>query len=103
MAKFNFHSRYRKTSPIIVDNAETIGTWSQPNYLVERPLDKFILKYSVTSAIEGRPDLIAQAVYGASDLDWVIIAFNSPTEILNWPTAGTTIEYPSQDLVMSEL
>jgi hypothetical protein len=103
MAKFNFHSRYRKTDKIIVDDIETVGTWSQPSYLIERPSDKFIFKYAVTSATEARPDLIAKEIYGAADLDWVLVAFNGPAEVLNWPTSGTTIDYPSKDLVMAEL
>ncbi len=103
MAKFSFQSRYRKTDQIIVDGVETVGTWKQPNYLIERPKENFILRYYVTNAVEGRPDLIANQLYGTPTLDWVLIAFNSPTECLNWPTAGTTIEYPSQDLVLSQL
>lgn len=87
----------------IVDGVETVGTWNMPTYLVERPDNSMIYKYYVSSAVEGRPDLIANFVYGTPLLDWVIIAFNNPNDILNWPMAGETIEYPHQDLVMSQL
>lgn len=103
MAKFATNSRYHKTDKIIVDGIETVGTWNQPSYLVERPSDDYILKYSVNNVVEGRPDLIAAQVYGSPLLDWVLIAFNSPAEVLNWPTAGTTIDYPTPDLVFSQL
>ena len=103
MAKFAFNSRYRNTDMIIVDNVETVGTWNQPTYLEQRPGEEFIFKYSINSAVEGRPDLIATELYGTPFLDWVLIAFNSPAEVLNWPTAGTTIEYPDQELVLSQL
>jgi hypothetical protein len=103
MAKFSFNSRYRQTDKIIVDDIETVGTWSQPSYLVERPSEDYISKYAVTSAVEGRPDLIATELYGTPLLDWVLIAFNGPAEVLNWPTVGTTIDYPVKDLVLSEL
>lgn len=103
MAKFNSRSRYRRSQMVIADGVETVGTWSQPSYLKERPDSSFISTFYVTNAHEGRPDLIADRIYGSPDLDWVLIAFNAPNEILNWPTAGTTIEYPSRDLVFAKL
>lgn len=103
MAKFTSNSRYRTTDMIIVGGAETLGAWNQPSYLLERPGDDFIASFAVNNTVEGRPDLIANEIYGTPLLDWVIIAFNAPTELLNWPTAGTTIEYPMKELVLAEL
>lgn len=58
----------------------------------------------------GRPDLIATAVYGVPQFDWVIIAFaarisndKEARESLNWPKAGKTIEIPNESLVITSL
>jgi len=103
MEIFGYKSRYRNTDMIVVDGVETVGTWNQPSYLLNRPTDNFIGKYYVVNAVEGRPDLIAQAVYGSPELDWVVIAFNNPPEILNWPRAGDMIDIVDRDLVFAEL
>jgi hypothetical protein len=103
MVKFNFKSRYTNTEQIVVDSKETVGVWNQPSYLITRPAEANILRFYVTSALEGRPDLIAYSVYGYAELDWVIVAFNNPPEILNWPRAGDLIEYPVGSLVYAEL
>jgi len=88
---------------IVVDGVETVGTWNQPSYLLERPDETMIDKFYVSNAVEGRPDLIAQAMYGSPELDWVIIAFNNPPEILNWPRAGDMIDIVMRELVFAEL
>lgn len=103
MVDFNFRSRYRRTQVGIYEGAETVGVWNQPNFLKQRPSEDQIFRYYVSSAFEGRPDLIADSVFGSPFLDWVLIAFNAPVEVLNWPPAGTTIEYPSPYLVQSQL
>lgn len=108
MSIFPYRSRYRNTEMVIADGvdivgAETVGTWNQPSYLLERPSERAISRFYVNNAVEGRPDLIASVVYGAADLDWVLIAFNHPPEILNWPRAGDLIEIVSRDLVYAEL
>lgn len=101
MAKFAFSSRFYNTDMIIVDGYETVGTWNQPSYLVERPSEGLIAKFYVPNALEGRPDLIAQQIYGNPKLDWVLIAFNNPPELLNWPRAGDLIEIVDPAIVYS--
>jgi hypothetical protein len=96
-------SRFKISDRIIVDGKETFGTWKQFSFLKTRPSDEFIGTYNVTSATEGRPDLIAFAVYGSAQLDWVLIAFNKVRETLNWPRAGDLIEYPLETIVLPEL
>lgn len=96
-------SRFSRTPRIIVDGKETYGSWVQPSFLKNRPSDDQIQTFRVTSAMEGRPDLIANAVYGTPLLDWVIISFNKVRNTLNWPAAGDLIEYPIDDLVIPEL
>lgn len=101
MSEFDFSSRFRNTNLTIVEDHETVGVWNQPSYLVERPAESFISKFYVNNAYEGRPDLIANQMYGNPKLDWVIIAFNNPPELLNWPRAGDLIEIVDPSLVYS--
>lgn len=103
MADLSKFSRFVKTERIIVDGQETYGTWNQPNFLSKRPPEGDIGVFRVTSAVEGRPDLISNQVYGTPLFDWVIISFNGVVDTLNWPKAGDTIEYPLDKVVLSEL
>lgn len=96
-------SRFSRTEMIIVDGYETFGQWKQYSFLMERPADENVGVFRVTSAIEGRPDLISYEVYGTPLLDWVLIAFNNAREALNWPLAGTLVEYPLESIVVPEV
>lgn len=80
-----------------------MGAWQRPSWLIHRPEHDRIHTYYVTNRTEGRPDLISNEVYNTPYLDWVIVAFNNPLENLNWPRAGTTIEYPDDSVVYTEL
>jgi len=102
MIKLTDFSRLRKTDMVIVDGVETFGVWTQPSYLIARPDEQQIGKFKVANQYAGRPDLIANTLYGTPLLDWVLMAFNNVTE-LNWPSAGTIIEYPVDSLVFPEL
>lgn len=103
MAELDQFSRFQTTDPIIIDGVETFGSWRRPSFLRERPTDDFIGVFQVTSAIEGRPDLISNELYGTPLLDWVLISFNNARKALNWPMAGDTIEYPLESIVLPEL
>lgn len=96
-------SRFSSTDRIRFKGRETYGRWPSYSFLKQRPPDNLIRTFRVTSAVEGRPDLIAYQVYGISTLDWVLIAFNKVIEPLNWPSAGTTIEYPLESIVVPEV
>lgn len=96
-------SRFKKTAQLIVDGKETFGRWVEPSFLKERPADEDIRVFRVTSQLEGRPDLISHQVYGTSQLDWVLIAFNGVRNALNWPMAGDVIEYPSDNVVLPQI
>lgn len=96
-------SRFKKTPPTIVDGKETYGRWVDFQFLRERPDEEFIKVFQVTNPVEGRPDLISQAVYGTPLLDWVLIAFNKVRDPFNWPRAGEAIEYPADVIVLPEL
>lgn len=103
MTDFDEYSRYRTTQLLVVDGKETLGAWSQPPFLLNRPTDDEIGVFRVTSAVEGRPDLIANQLYGSPLLDWVLIAFNNARTSINWPRAGTAIEYPMKSVVIPEI
>lgn len=96
-------SIYSKTDSIVFDGQKTIARWKKPRWLVDRPAQELIQTMSITNDLAGRPDLISSRVYGTPLLDWVIISFNNPVNILNWPETGSIIEYPSQSLVLPEL
>lgn len=96
-------SRLKTTSLTIVDGKETYGRWASFKFLKERPPEEQINVFQVTSALEGRPDLISQQVYNTPLLDWVLIAFNNVRETLNWPRTGDIIEYPSDEIVLPQL
>lgn len=103
MAEFDEYSRYRYTELLMYDDSETLGTWNQPSFLVKRPTEDQIGVFRVTSAVEGRPDLIANQLYGSPLLDWVLIAFNNARSALNWPKTGDVIEYPLKIVVIPEI
>lgn len=96
-------SRFKRTPPTIVDGKETYGRWVSFPFLTERPDEDFIRVFQVTSALEGRPDLISQQIYSTPLLDWVLIAFNGVRDPLNWPRSGDLIEYPVDIIVLPEL
>lgn len=101
-------SRYRATPFTLVpdtngNTVETVGVWVKPSWLKKRPNNNQIGNVIITSDLEGRPDKIAQAVYGDDKLDWVIIAFNSPLNPLGWPKTGERVEYPAESIVIPEL
>jgi hypothetical protein len=103
MADLDQFSRFQASQPIIYDGVDTFGTWTQPSFLRERPQEDQIGVFRVTSPLEGRPDLIANQLYGTPLLDWVLISFNNARRSLNWPRSGDTIEYPLETVVLPEL
>lgn len=103
MAELDQFSRFQQTPPIIVDGVGTYGAWVQPSFLTNRPNNDQIGVFKVTSAIEGRPDLISHQLYGTPLLDWVLISFNNARRSLNWPKAGDIVEYPLDTVVLPEL
>lgn len=96
-------SRFRNTESVLYNGNETFGTWSQADLFIrpKSPGDYFL--YTVTNSYEGRPDLIAFEVYNSSELDWIIIAYNKPRQVLNWPIAGDVIKVPRASVVSLEI
>lgn len=101
-------SRFQLTDAISVvtpegNVTETFGMWVRPSFLRTRPSSELIRRMVVPASMEGRPHIIADQIYGTQLLDWVIIAFNNAYDVLNWPDAGTTIEYPEPSIVFSSI
>lgn len=94
-----FYSRFKNTESLIFDGVETFGVWNQPNFMANVD-DRFVINFPVSSEFEGRPDLISLRFYGTTLLDWVVIGFNAPRDVFNWPRAGVTIRIPSRNVVM---
>lgn len=103
MAQLDNFSRFFQTPEILEQGKETFGVWVQPQYLKERPDEENISIFRVTTQTEGRPDLIANELYGSPMLDWVLIAFNKVRDPLNWPKAGDAIEYPLDIIVFPQI
>jgi len=94
------YSRFAKTDSVLFDGQETVGRWNNPITAVL--IDNTVI-YQVDNAHEGRPDLIADELYGISTYDWLLIAINHVTDALNWPRAGDAIRVPVSEVVVSEL
>ena len=98
------YSRFAISDPIIVDGVETFGLFRRFKFLDPRNLQNTqILKFEVRPPFDGRPDRIADTLYGASTLDWVIILFNNPRDTLSFPINGTVIKYPVPSVVFAEI
>jgi hypothetical protein len=99
----DLYSRFKLSEKIIYDDNITIGRWRRYRFLRTRPKQSAIFNFRVTSALEGRPDLIADRIYGIPSLDWVLLAFNNVRETLNWPKTGSIIEYPTSTIILPEI
>jgi hypothetical protein len=103
MSQLDEYSRYKNTEMILYDGNETLGSWTQPSFIINRPTEDLIGVFRVTSALEGRPDEISNRLYGTPLLDWVLISFNNARRSLNWPKTGEIIEYPLRSIVIPEV
>ena len=94
------YSRLTKTELVLFDGQETFGRWTNP---ITDELKNNMSVYAVDNAHEGRPDLIANELYSISTLDWLLIALNGATDVLNWPRAGSVIRVPARSAITAEL
>lgn len=101
------YSRFASTPVILYDGGdgpqEMYAKWQRPKALTRDLADSEIQRYVVPKAFEGRPDMIANAVYGVSELDWLVIAYNEAAQVFSWPKAGQVIKLPRSTFVASEL
>ncbi len=109
MFQLDKSSRFRLSEPIIYDGVETFGIFVKPSWLIQKPSDEFIGTFKISNIIEGRPDLVANQIYGTPLLDWVLISFNAAyydngaRDVLNWPRANALIMYPVDSIVFPSL
>lgn len=106
--KLDAGSRFQLTNTVLVTTpngevVETFSVWKRPSFLTTRPREDLIGRYQVLTGRVARPDLIATELYGSPYLDWIIVAFNGAMDVLNWPEAGSVIEYPLPSLVFAEV
>ena len=92
MTKLDSYSRFSQTQETIYKGNETYGMWSGYDFLNRDDVATGVFR--VPNHLVGRPDRISARLYGTPLLDWAIIAFNNPSEILGWPHAGELIKYP---------
>lgn len=101
--KLGTYSRFKQTEIVIFDGEQVFGRWKSPSMLRRSLSASEMTTFYVSHQFAGRPDLIANVVYGDSELDWVIIALNRPADVLNWPRPGDVIKVPATPLVMAEV
>lgn len=97
------YTRFSKTERIDYNGVNTYGRWKPYRFLTTKLPDSSIGVFEVTASFAGRPDLIAYSLYGVSQLDWVLLAFNNIRETLNWPQVGDLIRYPVDSVVLQEV
>lgn len=100
------NSRFKFTQLIAVKApdgsiVEAYGRWVKPAFFDDPNLSA--ATYQVRNDFAGRPDEISKEVYGTPEYFWVIIAYNSPRDPLNWPKVGDVIMIPDPAAVASAL
>ena len=91
-----------KWSDVVDRNGKTVfSRWVMPDFMKEDLIAREkISSFYVTSDLAGRPDLIADQIYGSPNLEWVITMFNAPRETLGWPKTGEVIKIINAGLVL---
>ena len=94
-------SRFKLTPMVNIDGRIAYGKWVPPAFIANQSTTS--TNYIVPSSREGRPDLISNDMYNTPNYYWVIVAFNSPLDPLNWPKTGMTIRIPNLNSVIEAL
>lgn len=97
------YSRFNITDRITYDGQVTYGRWKKYSFLTDPIPESSVGVFIVDASTAGRPDLIANSIYGATELDWVLLAFNNVRDTLNWPQVGQIIRYPAESIVVQEV
>ncbi len=92
-------NRYKYTDKIIVEGKTTVGPYVEPPF-VSDPTNEGTIK--IPASRSGRPDLIANDLYGDPSLFWVLMIYNNVTKVMNWPKNGEVIKYPPINRVMRD-
>ncbi len=94
-------NRYKNTESISVNSVVTYGSYSSYSFMGYPKSSAGVMK--IGPELEGRPDAIANVLYGDPSLYWVLIEYNNIKNTLNWPKAGDIVYYPPEDVVLREL
>lgn len=95
-------SRFVETEIVVRNGRELFGRWKRPDFLKEEFLNEDeVQTFFVDSRFNGRPDRIADEVYGTPFLEWVVVMFNRPKNPLNWPNIGDAIKLPVRSIVIA--
>jgi len=83
---------------IDTDNSLFSGIAYPPNFL---DYDLNFKEYEIPPENEFRPDKIADELWGSGDLDWVLSDINGFTNGISEYTAGTTIHYLEENILIA--
>lgn len=99
------NSRFSASDPILTrDGRATYGIAKKYDFLSRENLKSDeIGQIVINPDLAGRPDLLADEIYGNVDLMWIIVIFNRIQNPLDWPTNNQIIEYPIPSVVFAEL
>lgn len=92
-------NRYKYTPSISVDGIATVGPYVEPAFVSDRSNEGTL---KTPPSRSGRPDLIANDLYGDPSLFWVLLTYNNVTKVLNWPKNGEVVKYPPINRVMRD-
>ena len=96
-------SRFKDTEAVSKDNSISFGLWKRPAFTnLDDLAEEDITTFQVTQFRAGRPDLIANDLYGTPSLEWVITMANRPLNPLGFPRAGSIIRVPKKDTVFRD-
>lgn len=79
------------------------GFWARPSFLDRQFTAEQIAFYRVTTQTEGRPNVIANELYGSEEYEWILLAFNDVVDTLTWPKSGSVIRYPKKKAILTDL
>lgn len=96
-------SRFMQTQTILFGDVETFGKWNRPSLLNRELSEDDLIYIVVDNSNAGRPDLIALEYYNDTLLDWLVIAYNNPRSVFNWPNTGDVIRIPKSQIVSAEI
>ena len=98
-------SRFQDSQPILTREGDpTYGIAKKFRFLDKNNLNDDEIGVIVIDADNaGRPDRLADELYGNSMLHWILIMFNKVDNPLNWPLNGQVVEYPLQETVSAEI
>lgn len=103
MYAVNHKSRFNGYNPITFKGQTTFGFYFRPAFLEKGYTSNQVGYHTVDITEEGRPDRIAEKLYGSAEYEWVLLLLNDVSETLTWPTSGQLIKYLSRQYVLANV